>query len=389
MDSSFCYTEHRGDKYKFFENIDEYLHYYKFCNNNNDECNQYKYKCHSVGSLLEEKKYELINICERLNYLINQLFYSINSQDDERHLLYLNYWLNHELHNIRDNICPKTFFQYMRIGDMQNNALSNLKSKSYYIKKEEVNNINSLYYLYYYYNEIKKVLDYPEPKQKLVESYANYCVEKYKDLRAKCIEKDENLCNALDVFKRKYEKTDIKKEKLSDWTIEKLPSLYDVEDNKTPDTVNSDIETTNLLGGIIATEIVGQPSEIVMLPEDPVRLPAESLITNTIQQGNVLEKLKGDEMLHEMNRRTVNTEDALDNNTQKIVGPVIGTLGLTSIFFTFYKFTSFGSRLLRGRRSKNKMSYDLNEYRNNFLNNSEYDPILPNNLSYNIAYNSS
>ncbi|VUZ99533.1 PIR protein [Plasmodium vivax] len=389
MDSSFCYTEHRGDKYKFFENIDEYLHYYKFCYNNNDECNQYKSICGSVGSLLEEKKYELINICARLHYLINKLFNSTQSQDEETHLVYLNFWLNHELHTIDDNICPDNFCQLMRERNVENSTLMKLKSRSYYINKKEVKNINSLYYLYYNYNEIKKALVNPDSSQELVKKYIKYCVEKYEGLKAKCSAENVDLCKALTMFENKYENDDIIKAKIPDWSIDRLPSLHDVEDKKTPDTANSDNETSMSSRESISTENIGQPSGIVILSEDPVELSSGSLMTNTIDQEKDLENLKSDETLQEMKREIVNTEGALDNDTQKIVGPVIGTLGLTSIFFTFYKFTSFGTRWLRGRKSRNTMSYDLNEYRNNFLNNSEYDPILPNNLSYNIVYNTS
>ncbi|SCA59765.1 Plasmodium vivax Vir protein, putative [Plasmodium vivax] len=277
----------------------------------------------------------------------------------------------------------------MRTSDSKNSALINLRSQLYYINKEEVDNINSLYHLYYNYNEIKNILVDTEQSQKLVEHYAKYCVEKYRDLKDKCSEENVDFCKALTMFKNKYENDDIIKAKIPDWSIDRLPSLHDVEDNQTPDAVNSDIETTKLSEESITTENVVQPPKIVMLSADQVGLYAGSLRSNTIHQENDLENLEDYKMSQEMKQETVNTEGALDNDTQKIVGPVIGTLGLTSIFFTFYKFTSFGSRLLRGRRSKNKMSYDLNEYRNNFLNNSEYDPILPNNLSYNIAYNTS
>ncbi|KMZ88905.1 hypothetical protein PVBG_05834 [Plasmodium vivax Brazil I] len=323
-------------KYKFFKNIDKYLPYYQFCYNNQD-CDQYKSICDSVGSRLVGKTYELVNICARLHYLINKLFNSTKSQDEETHLEYLNFWLNHELHTIDDNICPDNFCQLMRERNVENSTLMKLKSRSYYINKEEVNNINSLYYLYYNYNEIKKILDETEPSQEPVERYAKHCVQKYKDLKAKCSKKNEDLCKALDVFKEKYENADIKKEKLLYWTIDSLPSLHDVEDNKTPNTAISHIENTMLSGESIPTKKIGQASEIVTLSADPVELSSGSLMTNTFEQRNFFKILERDKMPQEMKQETVNTEGALDNDTQKIVGPVIGTLGLTSIFFTFYK----------------------------------------------------
>ncbi|KMZ94649.1 hypothetical protein PVMG_02538 [Plasmodium vivax Mauritania I] len=322
--------------YKFFKNIDKYLPYYQFCYNNQD-CDQYKSICGSVGSRLVGKTYELVNICARLHYLINKLFNSTKSQDEETHLEYLNFWLNHELHTIDDNICPDNFCQLMRISDVKNSALSNLKSKSYYINKDEVNNINLLYHLYYNYNEIKNILMDTEQSQNLVKHYAKYCVEKYRDLKAKCSEENADLCEALEIFQNKYENDDIIKAKIPDWSIDRLPSLHDVEVLKSLSTKNTDIENTVLSRGSIPTANMEQPLERVMLLEDPVAAPSRSMMTNTIQQGNVFENLKGDKMLQEMKQETAHIEGAVNNDTQKIVGPVIGTLGLTSIFFTFYK----------------------------------------------------
>ncbi|KMZ89648.1 hypothetical protein PVMG_05933 [Plasmodium vivax Mauritania I] len=278
--------------YQFFKNIDKYLPYHQFCNKH--ECDQYKDKCDLVGSLIVGKKNELIDICARLHHLINQLLNSTQSQVEETHLEYLNFWLNHELHKIDDKICPDTFCQLMRARNTQNRALGKLKSHSYYINKEEVNNINLLYYIYYNYNEIEKILDNTEASQEPVNSYAKYCVEKYRELRAKCSEKDSDLCKALDVFQTKYENTNIRKEELPDWTIYRLPSLHVVEVIKSLDTGNSDNETTVLSGGSIPTKNVRQPSIILMLSEDPEGLSTGPLRTSTIKQGRVLDNLKGE-----------------------------------------------------------------------------------------------
>ncbi|CAI7724078.1 PIR protein [Plasmodium vivax] len=404
MSNFSCDEEPTGDMYIFYEHIDKYLKYGKFCINDNN-CNQYRDKCEFKGLTFDGKENVQTNICKRFKYLIYNILneahkhnYSIEKADGE----YLNYWLNHEIHMKKANICPKNFYQNMKILDPKNTLLPKLRNYMYYIEDDDVNNMYLLYHLYNNYTEMNKIINNDIPNEETFMKYAKNCVEKYKELKANCSEETTHLSNALNIFKTKYEQIELNKEKLPEWKIEKLPSLDDIEDiqEKAPEQskINSSpvkittkpsmsLEQSALTPSTSAATFAYPAARMDQFAETVV-VQAESGESNPSDQIQSLQSGDNAVRSEENGSTGLKDEGDLSDYTRTIVGPAIGTIGLSSIFFIFYKFTSFGVLLFRGRRNNKKIGMNFDEQRNLFLDTSEYHHEYPSRESYNIAYNS-
>ncbi|SCA59841.1 Plasmodium variant antigen protein Cir/Yir/Bir/Plasmodium vivax Vir protein, putative [Plasmodium vivax] len=280
--------------------------------------------------------------------------------------------------------------------DKENILLRELKNYMYYIEDDDVKNMNMLYHLYNNYKEMNEInnSDIMQNEQTFMK-YANNCVKKYKELKSKCSKETTHLSNALNIFKKKYEETELNKAKHPEWKIENLPSLDGTEDVQEKDTVLSKIR--------------GVPIEIKTKPSIPQEQPALTVstfaatsahpaaLTNPFAESgkshfspHIQSLQSGDNPVRsEENGSTgLKGEGDLSDYTRTIIGPTIGTIGMSSIFFIFYKFTSFGVWLFRGRRNNKNIRMNFDEQRNLFLDTSECHYEYPSRESYNIAYNS-
>ncbi|SCA83529.1 VIR protein [Plasmodium vivax] len=392
-----CDVNPKGDRYIFYEHIDKYLKYGNSCNNDNS-FNRYGDKCEFEGLTYDGKEKVQTNICQRFKCLIHNILNEApkhNSSIEKADGEYLNYWLNHEIHLRGANICPKNFYQNMKIRDPKNTLLPKLRNYMYYIEDDDVNNMYLLYHLYNNYTEMNKIINSDVPKEETFMVYAKNCVEKYKELKAKCSEKNIHLSNALNIFKTKYEQTKLNKEKLPEWKIEKLPALDDTKDIQKKVTSPSKISTSPVEITIEASVSLEKPaltqSSLTATLADPAALMnqfAESGKSNPSAEMQSLQSGDNTVRSEEIRSTGLKGEGDLSDYTRTIIGPAVGTIGLSSIFFIFYKFTSFGVWLFRGRRNNKQIRMNFDEQRNLFLDTSEYHYEYPSSESYNIAYNS-
>ncbi|KMZ76957.1 hypothetical protein PVIIG_06355 [Plasmodium vivax India VII] len=215
--------------YIFYEHTDKYMQYEKNCPQKK-QYNQYESICKSIGSEYAGQENIVSTICLRFHCLMNNIFNSKSSQYDQNelaHLEYLNYWLNHELHLKNASICPKFFYQTMISMDRSNFILRKLRTNNSYIVKEEVRNMHALYHIYKNYVEMNEIVKNNTLIGNAFFSYANNIVEKYSELSKKCAQKNNFLCDALNVFKEKYNKIELKGEILSYWEKKTLPALVE------------------------------------------------------------------------------------------------------------------------------------------------------------------
>ncbi|CAI7724097.1 Plasmodium vivax Vir protein, putative [Plasmodium vivax] len=399
MDSNFCYKDDNRDRYIFYEYIDKYLRYDSFCNNDS-KCQEYKTSCNFVGTPIEGDK-DLVNICTKFKYLINNILITTNSTDsklDEVHFEYINYWLNDQLNINNQIICPKDFLQHMRTKDNRNNTLRQLDRKLDYIERDELINMKTLFYMYKHYYDIKKVIEDDYPIESTAMKYAKYCVERYGDLEDECIGRSTQFCNALRIFKSKYEKIDLKNHNIEEWTKKELPLLSKYERVQTKaivplvsvsSSLSQDTKISEQIIDYTGTRVVDlgttyestEASEKGSVPSAPVNLHTTNEISGLMidQQKMPLEEGKQIE---------TKSEDGFDTSTNKIIGTSISTVGVSSLFFLFYKFTSLGSRFRSQNKSKKYIRNNFDHQSHNFLDTSEYQYTPEENMSYNISYNS-
>ncbi|KMZ86053.1 hypothetical protein PVBG_05452 [Plasmodium vivax Brazil I] len=342
----------RGN-YIFYEHIDKYLKYEKFCIDDNN-CDPYRDKCKFKKSTSDEKSDIHTNICKRFKYLIHNIFNVMpqhKSSNEEADGKYLIYWLNHEIHLRDANICPKSFYQIMRTLDPEDNLLPILRNYMYYIEENEVNNMHNLFYIYQRYNDFKKIMDSENPNKDTAMKYIANCVGKYKELKAKSSEKTTYLSKALNIFKTKYEQTKLNMATHPEWKIENFPSLDDIVDVQEKGTAPPNINSYRVE---IATEpSISQEQPVLTLstseatlshPEaridqfaETVVVQAESGESNHSPQIQSFQSGNNPVRSEENGSTGLKGEGDLSDYTRTIIGPAIGTIGLSSIFFIFYK----------------------------------------------------
>ncbi|KMZ89658.1 hypothetical protein PVMG_06236 [Plasmodium vivax Mauritania I] len=255
-------------------------------------------------------------------------------------------------------ICPKEFHQHMKTKDTGNKTLRKLDQKLDYIEGDELKNMKTLFYIYKHYYAIKDVIAEYFPIESSAMSYANNCVEKYRELKVNCSDVSIPFCKALDDFALIYENTDLNDEKLNEWRNKKLPSLnkdvHALGEVITPlTTMNSSTEpgkspvvassTSSKTVNMIPEEIVKDKETRVLTfatsGEDPkTRIgPQESmkLFTSTAISGSTNELQENESGLSE--KTEIKSPNYFDTSTNKIIGTSISTVGVSSLFFLFYK----------------------------------------------------
>ncbi|VUZ99998.1 PIR protein [Plasmodium vivax] len=406
MMNSSCIADPADDKYSFYEYIDKYLEYERFCYHDK-KCNKYNEKCKLIGSIFYGMEEKRANICSGFHFLIEELLKlsPLKSDIDEKyHLEFLNYWLNYELYNKDANIGPKEFHQNMKVNDPKNQLLDKLNGKLSYIDEDETNDMYWLFYLYKDYINIKNSVTGENPSENLFHSYTKHCVDKYQELEDKCLNKTTPFCKALCNFRKKYEQIDLSNEAINGWKNKILPPLSknakaQVNDTKLPRVLDhtSLEDTGNTARGnitpVTSSESLergsGGPVKYGAMTEtitdsEPIvedgshQLSANSYLAYKPQQ-NSLEDNKQNE---------IPKENDFDKHTNKIIGTSISTLGVSSLFFLFYKFTSLGSRFRSQNKGKKYIRNNFDQQSNNFLDTSEYQYTPEESMSYNISYNS-
>ncbi|GAB69755.1 hypothetical protein PCYB_005040, partial [Plasmodium cynomolgi strain B] len=249
----------------------------KICSQENDY-NQYNNKCKFFVSADEKEKNKITIICLRFYCLMNNIFKldsSPNTPIDHVHLEYLNYWLNYELHNNYADTYPKQLYRLMKANDSNNSILSKLNSKIKDIDVAEMKNMNWLFYLYREYFNIIKAITNDYAKEETFHGYPNPIPEEYKEFEEKCL-KETSCRKVLCAFKEKYESIKLEIPELEDLVSKMLPSLKK--------SANAQVNA--------------------------------SLLENNEQNVG---------------------EDIFDIPTNIIIGSSIATLGVSLIFFLFYK----------------------------------------------------
>ncbi|SCA59693.1 hypothetical protein, conserved, partial [Plasmodium vivax] len=246
----------------------------------------------------------------------------------------------------------------MRIMDKYNDVIPKLITNNNYIVNEEVRNMYALYHLYYKYIEMKEIVKKNTPIEDAFFSYARNIVKKYRELAKDCTQKKNFLCDALNVFKQKYNEIQLNGEILSYWEKKTLPPLDEngnsQEEITELSTKNNAVLQTSSGDSVKLNEPMAEVSVSAESPEKNTvsrEKPEESIgnsVTSTGESSNhtSLHLLSSRTSLQGGTIATVSDEDRstglkdegdLSDYTRTIVGPAIGTIGLSSIFFIFYK----------------------------------------------------
>ncbi|SCA81905.1 Plasmodium vivax Vir protein, putative [Plasmodium vivax] len=273
----------------------------------------------------------------------------------------------------------------MRTRNPQNKTLIKLRADGHHIEEEELNKMKLLYFLYNYYNLMIRDLKSDPPIEETIMKYANKCVEEYRKLDSHCSDKTTDFCKALTDFKGKYEKTLLQPDIVVEWREKLLPPLNISKEVQPEDTVSSKTLISTSTAENVASKLHNEPSES-MHQYEGTRESEENVTPNPLPLGSLSDSEKQISLKVEPQNNENN--DILGGmGTHKITGTAIASLGASSIFFLFYKFTSFGSRFFKGR-SKNNIRNDFNKQRNILIDSLEYQQNNPTLQSYNVAYDS-
>ncbi|SBT73086.1 PIR protein, partial [Plasmodium ovale] len=327
--------------YDFFKNINQYIEYDELAENNGtNDISDLDYSF--IINFDPDKIGDLKKLCNKFIYLVVELYNRNggNTFNDNNDFDYLNYWLNARLHEINpENICTKFFFQNLRSKYSGIHISSEMSRGIYDIQAEDLDNLNTLYNLYKSFKELNKSINLNNPQESTYMEYAKSCVQHYQKLKDRCIGDGVKFCKILTNFKTKYEEIDLCKYTFKGKTVKKLPSL-ESDPNKPAD-------------------------------------GCEVSIINT--DGPSSQDSRG---------YAERDEDSFDSDAQSITIGSIATIGMSFIFFIFYRFTSFG-QLLRSRFNKNERIFkNINEEMNHFSHTSEYEHFNSESKMYGVAYNS-
>ncbi|KMZ89783.1 hypothetical protein PVMG_06221 [Plasmodium vivax Mauritania I] len=307
-------------------------------------------------------------ICSRFHYLIKKLLKLEPSQsdiDEKFHLEYLNYWLNYELYRVNDNIHPKVFLQDMRVNDPGNRLLNKLNGKLSYIDEDEIKNMHELFYLYRDYNYIINATTGHDVNEDQFKHYTKHCVDKYKPLEEKCLKEWTSFCKSLCNFRKKYEKIKLTDDIRKEWSYNSLPPLSkygqmveevlqspphgdsstlmqsscgeSVVGNVLTSCNNRDIGSKSLISDDETPALhpassveVNETSILVNMP--PLKQRSESTYATSVISDTYSQEYSGN-----TGQIETKNEDGFDKHTNKIIGTSISTLGVSSLFFLFYK----------------------------------------------------
>ncbi|KMZ88539.1 hypothetical protein PVBG_04748 [Plasmodium vivax Brazil I] len=118
---------------------------------------------------------------------------------------YLNYWLNKELKNKGTlNISAQEFYQKLITNDIFLDRQRKLVNQIHSIEEQHLKKMNILYDLNAIYYNIKNTSYYNKEKCSL---HSDQCVQKFREAIKSCSStNNDKYCNALNSFKKKYEK---------------------------------------------------------------------------------------------------------------------------------------------------------------------------------------
>ncbi|SBT01016.1 PIR Superfamily Protein [Plasmodium ovale curtisi] len=193
---------------------------YDFCNDMDiyvtndvmikDSWKSHKYKNHCIFSQSEfsEKRTEYETICAKFKCLFNILFdesfdvSSIFKQPD----IYINFWLNYQLKNINlPSFNVQSFYEVL-ISDPSFDIHKKLQGKIQNIQDRHLENLTIFYDLYHMYNDIYAIIQDHDSDRTQCASYSKECAQKYEEAIKRCPKgSSSNFCDALNVFKGKYE----------------------------------------------------------------------------------------------------------------------------------------------------------------------------------------
>ncbi|KMZ82495.1 hypothetical protein PVIIG_05356 [Plasmodium vivax India VII] len=350
-----CTADPADEKYSFYEYINKYIKYERFCYHDKT-CNKYNEICKSIGTSVDGKQDTRSNICAGFHYLIEEIIKSTSTSNDSTEyadLAFLNYWLNYELHNKKADIQPREFHQHMRVHDNTNTKLYKLSGKINYIDEEEAKNMYSLFYLYMDYINIIKETTKDDAIEENFIRYTKHCVEKYQQYEDKCHNKTTSFCKALCSFRKKYEQIKLRNDIIKYWTQKTLPSLSKYTNTqvnvfKLPRV----LEPTSVADAKIPERVNRDPVTISKSPErdsegkvTPRVIPRTMTDTDSIVKYGSLQPTAISYLTDESQRDSfeekepieIPKEEDFDTSTNKIIGTSISTVGVSSLFFLFYK----------------------------------------------------
>ncbi|SBT55112.1 PIR Superfamily Protein [Plasmodium ovale wallikeri] len=192
---------------------------YNFCNDmdiyiTNDawlktQWENYEYKNYCIFDEAEfsDKKNEYETICAKFKCLFNLLFDESSAFSSfNEPAKYINFWLNYVLKSIYPSITAQRFYDVVK-SDTSFDTHEKLKGKIQNIQDEHLENMTIFYNLYHKYNTIQSLIPDYTSDHTQCESYSKECAQKYEDAIKKCPKgTSSNFCDALNVFKGKYEK---------------------------------------------------------------------------------------------------------------------------------------------------------------------------------------
>ncbi|SBT02425.1 PIR Superfamily Protein [Plasmodium ovale curtisi] len=245
----------KNDFYDFFNLMDEYNQDdEKALENALERDTSYKNLCTFNGDAFSGKEAEYETICAKFKYLNFLLFEGTIEQTSKLnyHREYMNFWLNYQLKSINNsNVCANNFYQKLK----NQNPTFDLKNK---IKITNINHDNltlmtKIYDLYISYNEISKIINGNSDDFTKCLRYSKECVKKYKVAIEKCpTGRVSNFCNALNVFKGKYEQLK-EKNLVEGCKIEVLEQLPSDETSL----LNSDIQRSDPENSMVSSSTLG------------------------------------------------------------------------------------------------------------------------------------
>ncbi|SBS82064.1 PIR Superfamily Protein [Plasmodium ovale curtisi] len=194
---------------------------YDFCNDmdiyvTNDVMIKDSWKSHKYTNYcifnqdeFSEKRTEYETICAKFKCLFNVLFdesfgfSSILNQSD----IYINFWLNYQLKNInRSSDIVQRFYKVLTSSDPSFDIHKKLQGKIQNIQDTHLENLTIFYDLYNMYNAIYTIIPDHDSDRTQCASYSKECAQKYEEAIKRCPKgTSSNFCEALNVFKGKYE----------------------------------------------------------------------------------------------------------------------------------------------------------------------------------------
>ncbi|SBT55287.1 PIR Superfamily Protein [Plasmodium ovale wallikeri] len=196
------------ENYDFCNDMDKYITNDVMIENSWKNPNYTNY-CIFSETEFSEKETEYEEICAKFKRLFNLLFdesspfSSIFNHSD----IYINFWLNYQLKNINPSSdIVQRFYEVLTSTDPSFDIHKKLQGKIQNIQDRHLENLKIFYYLYSMYNAIHTIIQDDISDRAQCASYSKECAQKYEEAIKKCPkDTSSNFCEALNVFKRKYE----------------------------------------------------------------------------------------------------------------------------------------------------------------------------------------